>query len=491
MKERNIYMDISQRTKGDILIGVVGAVRTGKSTFIRRFMESIVLPNLEESSDKMRIIDELPQSAAGTMIMTTQPRFVPNEAAEVVLGEAKMNVRLIDCVGYMVKGARGYLDEDEPRMIKTPWYEEEIPFEEAADVGTKKVISEHSTIGIVVTTDGSITDIPRESYIEAEERTVKELKALKKPFIIVLNCIEPQSERCKKLRSELENKYGVAVVAVNALNMDKNDVENIFSKLLCEFPITKLNINLPAWVKALCSEHPLMEDMIQKTKEGIKGIEKINDADKIIAHLKTSGYAGKEISKRIYLGSGTVDIDVQLKEGLFYEVLSGECGIEISDDKALLITLKEMSEAKKRYDKVKCALEQVQTAGYGIVEPDIENFELLEPEMIKQGGRYGVKIAAEAPCVHMVRVDVKTEVSPIVGSQEQSEEMIKHISSEITEDENKIWDINILGKTLKEMVKEGFLNKVDAMPEEAKFKMREMLTKMTNEQNGGMLCILI
>lgn len=492
MENLNLYQDIANRTEGDIYVGVVGPVRTGKSTFIKRFMDLLVIPNIENSYKKERARDELPQSAAGKTIMTTEPKFVPNEAVEITLeGNLKLKTRLVDCVGYLVNNALGYMEDDVPRMVKTPWAEEEIPFETAAEMGTKKVITEHSTIGILVTTDGSITDIPREDYIEAEERVVSELKALNKPFIIVLNTDNPYSEYAKALAQKLEEKYNVSVLPTDCANLKLEDINNIFGKILYEFPIEQININFPRWIEGLADTHPLKKELYQEIKEAFSNIKVIKQIQNSINLIQKTEIINSTSLEEIQLGTGTVNVCITLKEELFYQVLTEISGVDVSNEGDLFSIITDLAGVKKEYDKIAYALNEVKQKGYGIVSPSMDELILDEPEMVKQGSRFGVKLRAKAPSIHMIRADIETEVSPIVGSEKQSEELVNYLLSEFESDPKKIWKSNIFGKSLHELVNEGLQNKLCRMPEDAQEKIQETLERIVNEGSGGLICIIL
>ncbi len=487
-----VYQDIAKRTDGDIYVGVVGPVRTGKSTFIKRFMDLLVIPNINNEYKRERALDELPQSASGRTIMTTEPKFIPNEAVEIVLGEnIKLKARMVDCVGYLVDNAIGYLEDDMPRMVKTPWSEDEIPFEQAAEIGTKKVIEEHSTIGILVTTDGTITDIPREDYIEAEARVVNELKALNKPFVIVLNSAESNSDYTKELARKLEEKYSVPVIPTDCSTLNLDDINNIFDKILYEFPIERINLNFPHWVDSLPYEHWLKKELYSQIKDAFKDVRLLKQIDTGLSKIKSTEIINKTIVDEILLGSGNVNISVQLMDDLFYKVLTEISGIEISNEGDLFSTITTLANTKKEYDKISYALEEVKAKGYGIVTPSMEELILDEPEMVKQGSRFGVKLKAKAPSIHMIRADIETEVSPIVGSEKQSEELVNYLLSEFESDPQKIWESNIFGKSLHELVNEGLQNKLCRMPEDAQEKLQETLERIVNEGSGGLICIIL
>lgn len=492
MENLGIYEDIATRTDGDIYVGVVGPVRTGKSTFIKNFMDLLVIPNIENTYKKERAKDELPQSAAGRTIMTTEPKFVPNEAIEITVGEnLKLKTRLVDCVGYLVNNALGYMEDEAPRMVKTPWSEEEIPFETAAEIGTRKVIQEHSTIGILVTTDGTITEIPREDYVEAEERVVRELKELNKPFVIVLNTDAPNSDSAKQLAKELEEKYNTPVLPTNCVNLGEEDINNIFSKVLYEFPIERVNINLPRWIESLDYENPLKVELYKEIKESFKGIKLLREINDGISGIQKTEIIQKTTVESINLGSGSITVDITMKEELFYKVLTEISGVEVQNEGDLFVTITEMAKVKKEYDKIACALDEVKRKGYGIVTPSMDELILDEPEMVKQGSRYGVKLKAKAPSIHMIRAEIETEVSPIVGSEKQSEELVNSLLSDFSNDPLKIWESNIFGKSLHELVNEGLQNKLYKMPEDAQSKLQETLERIINEGSGGLICIIL
>ncbi len=492
MESLEIYQDIAKRTDGDIYVGVVGPVRTGKSTFIKRFMEELVLPNIDNTYKKERAIDELPQSASGKTIMTTEPKFIPNEAVSITVGEnVKMRVRLVDCVGYLVNNAIGYLEDDMPRMVKTPWSEEEMPFEKAAEIGTKKVIEEHSTIGILITTDGSITDIERKDYIEAEERVANELKAINKPFVILLNSNNPRSEECRNLVNELENKYKASVVPVNCTELESNDMEEIFSKLLYEFKISQVNIRFPGWVDGLESSNNLKVELYKSVKDAFYSVDKLKDVNDAICKLKEIEIISKAEAENIELGTGEVTVSINLNDELFYNVLTDLTGVEIQNEVKLFEVITEFSKIKKKFDKMEYALHEVKEKGYGIVSPTIDDLILDEPEIVKQGSKYGVKLKAKAPSIHMIQINTETEVSPIVGSEKQSEDLLKYLLSEFENDKQKIWESNIFGKNLHELVNEGLQNKLTKMPEDAQYKIRDTLERIVNEGSGGLICIIL
>lgn len=492
MENSNLYQDIQSRTDGDIYVGVVGPVRTGKSTFIKRFMDLLVIPNIENEYKKERAKDELPQSAGGRTIMTTEPKFVPNEAVQINLGDnLKFKARLVDCVGYLVNNAIGYLEDDVPRMVKTPWSEEEIPFERAAEIGTKKVIDEHSTIGILITTDGSFSDIPREDYIEAEERVVNELKALNKPFVIVLNSSEPSSEYTTQLAEKLEEKYGVSVLPLNCSELDIEDINNMFSKILYEFPIEQINLSLPKWVNTLDDSHWLKQSLYSDIKNSFSNIRVLKEVKPCVDNISSTDVINNSVLQEINLGNGNINISIELKDNLFYQILSDMTGVNISDEGDLFSVLTSFAQTKKEYDKISYALESAKATGYGIVTPGMEDLILDEPEMVKQGSKFGVKLKATAPSLHIVKANIETEVSPIVGSEKQSEELVNYLLSEFESDPQKIWESNIFGKNLHELVNEGLQNKLSRMPEDAQGKLQETLERIVNEGSGGLICIIL
>ena len=492
MEKSSLYQDIAKRTDGDIYVGVVGPVRTGKSTFIKNFMDLLVIPNIDNEYKKERAKDELPQSAGGKTIMTTEPKFVPNEAIEITLdNNLKFKTRLVDCVGYLVDNAIGYLEDDMPRMVKTPWSEEEIPFEQAAEIGTKKVIEEHSTIGILVTTDGSVTDIPREDYIKAEERVVSELKALNKPFIILLNSSEPNSSYTQELAEKLSNKYQNSVLPINCSNLSIDDINTMFSKILYEFPTEQISIKFPRWVDGLDFNHPVKAELFNELKDAFSDIKVLKDVSSCFNKINQTDIISRTSIDNIELGSGNVRVTIDLKEELFYQILSEITGVTVENEGDLFSIISELSSAKKKYDKIAYALEEVNAKGYGIVTPSIDDLVLEEPEMVKQGSRFGVKLKATAPSIHMIKTNVTTEVSPIVGSEKQSEELVNYLLSGFENDPKQIWESNIFGKSLHELVNEGLQTKLSKMPEEAQLKLQETLERIVNEGSGGLICIIL
>lgn len=491
MENFNVYKDIEARTNGEIYIGVVGPVRTGKSTFITKMMELLVLPNIGDENEKIRVTDELPQSGAGRSIMTTQPRFVPGEAIEVNIDDkAKMHVRMVDCVGYLIAGAIGQEEGDAPRMVKTPWFDYEVPFEKAAEIGTKKVIDEHATVGVVMTTDGTITDLPREAYVEAEERAIDELKKIGKPFIIVLNSANPSSSAAEELREQLQEKYGVSVALMDVLGMQREDVSTLLSELLYEFPVRQINYHISSWLCSMGPEHWLLSDVLEKLKVASGDVTAMKDFAALTVPFEDADYVDRVAIEDIQLGSGQINIELEVKRDLFYQILGEECGQEIKDDSHLVEVVKSLVEAKRQYDKIEGAMAEVQSRGYGVVQPVLSEMQLEKPELVQQGSKFGVRLRASAPSMHIVKVDVQTEVSPIVGTEEQSQDFLNHLLEEYDKGE-AIWQTDIFGKTLYDIIREGLSQKMGNLPEDAREKMRETLFRMVNEGDGGMLCILL
>lgn len=492
MTNTSIYNSIATRTGGDIYIGVVGPVRTGKSTLIKRFMDVLVLPNLEENALKQRARDELPQSSSGRTIMTTEPKFIPENAAELQIdGSSKLSVRLIDCVGYIVPAAIGYIENNQPRMVKTPWFEKEIPFNMAAEIGTKKVITEHSTIGIVVTTDGTVGDIERGEYADAEERVINELKEIKKPFVVLLNSLNPENEQCLKLASELKEKYGVAVMPVNCRTLSKKELEDILTAVLYEFPIKEMQIDFPLWITSLEKSHPLRQELMGSVRKNAELIKKVRDAKAFTLSVSESECVNSCSVKEVDLASGCVKVEIATPRELFYSVLKEKTGIEIENEQQLMDKIVELTGIKKDYERFDTALKEVEATGYGIVMPTMDELSLEEPEIMKQGGRYGVRLKASAPSIHMLKANITTEVAPIVGTESQSEELIMYLLKEFEEDPSKIWQSNIFGKTLDSLVNEGLHNKLYKMPGDARMKLQETLERVINEGCSGLICIIL
>ena len=492
MEGQNIYDVISRRTNGDIYIGVVGPVRTGKSTFIKRFMDTLVIPNIDSEYRRERATDELPQSSAGRPIMTTEPNFIPEQAVSITVnGTANLNVRLIDCVGYIVPSALGYIENNAPRMVKTPWFEEEVPFNMAAELGTQKVITEHSTIGLVVTTDGSITEIPREEYAEAEERVVNELKAIHKPFVVLLNSLNPTSSGVLQLSAELEKKYGVPVCPVNCLDMNEAEIRRILEKVLFEFPVREIGIELPRWLTSLDKTHPIRKAIFDSIRDSAASLSRISQIPSMVEDIAACEYLDNAKMVGVELGRGSSEIAVSIKPGLFYQILGEATGLPVADESELMATMTELAEMKKRYMKIKDALDEVEATGYGIVMPELEEMSMEEPEIIKQSGRYGIRLRAEAPSIHMLKANITTEVSPIVGSEKQSEELVSYLLRDFEDDPEKIWESNIFGTSLYGLVNEGLHNKLYRMPADARMKLKETVERIINEGCSGLICIIV
>lgn len=492
MEDFNIYKDIAERTQGDIYVGVVGPVRTGKSTFIKRFMDLMVIPNIENSYKKERAKDELPQSGSGKTIHTTEPKFVPNEAVEIALEEGlKLKVRLVDCVGYIVKGALGYIEENNPKMVNTPWFDYEIPFEDAAEIGTRKVITDHSTIGLVVTTDGSITGIEREDYIEAEERVITELKSINKPFIVILNTNNPNSTETMELKKSMELKYNVAVEIMDVQKMDQGSIQKLFKKVLKEFPVKEINIDMPEWIEKLEGSHWLKSNFINIIKSMCENIFKVRDIKECLnSNSGEEVFAQSEVTE-MNLGNGTARVNMKPKDGIFYKILSELCDTEIESESHLIDLVKDLHYAKVEYDKVSEALKDVKDTGYGLVAPQLAEMKFEEPEIVKHGSKYGIKLKASAPSLHLIKADIETEISPIMGSEKETEELMKSLLNQFENDPSKLWQSNMFGKSLEVLVKEGLQNKLYKMPEDVQVKIQKTLQKIINEGNGGLICIIL
>ena len=492
MTSTSIYEDIAARTGGDIYIGVVGPVRTGKSTFIKKFMDTLVIPNIDGDYQKERANDELPQSAGGRTIMTTEPKFVPEKGVKIELdNNVSMNVRLIDCVGYIVPSSYGYIEDDAPRMVMTPWFEEPVPFNMAAEFGTKKVITEHSTIGLVITTDGSISDIPREEYAEAEERVISELKEINKPFVVLMNSMYPYSDSAKETAKEIAEKYDVAVKPVNCLELSEQDIIDILTETLYEFPIKEIKIKFPMWITALNNEHWLQKEMFSSILNCSESVSKVSDISvftKKLSGCKNVTYCTVD---DVNLGTGSATVIADVGRDLFYTILKESTGVEINNEQQLMKEIIEFSNIKKEYYRFKNALDEVEATGYGIVMPEIDELSLEEPEIVKQGGRYGVRLRASAPSIHMMKANITTEVSPIVGSEKQSEDLVMYLLNEFEEEPTKIWDSNIFGKSLHELVNEGLHTKLARMPMDARMRLQETLERVINEGCSGLICIIL
>lgn len=490
MDSFQVYRDMKARTNGEIYIGVVGPVRTGKSTFIKRFMDLLVLPNMTDEHARERTKDELPQSASGTTIMTTEPKFVPKEAASVRLSDdVEVKIRLIDCVGFMVEGASGHIENDTERQVKTPWFEYEIPFTKAAAIGTQKVIHDHATIGFVVTTDGSVTDLPRENYIEAEEKTVRELKTIGKPFVILLNCKKPYSEETRTLQNELEQKYGASVVPVNCEQMKPEDIHEIMRQVLYEFPITEAEFYIPKWVEMLSREHRIKKDLLEQVRSVMTDLE---DVRSIVAkEMNTdSSYIKDMTVEQIEMDTGKVRIQIRYEQSYYYEVLSELTGTQIKGEYELISTVKELASMREELSSLKDAFTNVKMKGYGVVTPSKEDIRLEEPVIIKQGSKFGVKIRSEAPSIHMIRANIETEIAPIVGSEKQAQDLADYIKKE-SETPEGVWGTNIFGKTVEELVMDGMKNKIAMIGDESQIKLQDSMQKIVNDTNGGLVCIII
>lgn len=492
MAEHSIYEDISKRTNGDIYIGVVGPVRTGKSTFIKRFMESLVLPNISEGYSRERARDEMPQSAAGKTVMTTEPKFIPDEAVKITLdGCSNLNVKMIDCVGYVVPEALGTIEDGQPRMVRTPWRDEPMPFIEAAELGTHKVITEHATIGMLVTTDGSIGDISRESYVEAEERIVRELRQMGKPFAVILNSARPTSEQAVALAYELEAKYQAPVALVSCMDLDAEDIRHILELVLHEFPATEIKISMPEWTTALDPSHRIKQSLMASIHKCAGRVHKVGDIREAFEDLGENEYVKNVTLEEINLGNGCARVSVSMADGLYYDVISELTGFEINGEEALIQLLRQLSQMKERYDRVSAALDEAENRGYGIVMPDVSDLKLADPEIVKQSGGYGVRLKASAQSIHMIRANIETEINPIVGTEQQSEDLVKYMLKEFEEEPQQIWQSNMFGKTLYELVNEGLHSKLEHMPEASRTKLSETLERIINEGSGGLICIIL
>ena len=492
MQKFDVYDDISKRTGGDIYVGVVGPVRTGKSTFISKFVEKLILPNISNKLQKQIATDEMPQSADGKAIMTTQPKFIPANSVKVQFkNKSSANIRLVDCVGYLVDGATGHLEDGKERLVKTPWSDNEISFEKAAEIGTKKVISDYSTIGIVVTTDGSIGEISRDKFVPAEERVVRELKELGKPFIILLNSKNDTSNTTLKLADDMQNKYGVPVICKNILNLDIDDINVLMEKILLEFPMNNINVKLPSWMQTLSPDSPIIEEVIKGFKDNSNAVTKMKDFGAFDDTFIESEYFMPVNLSEIKLGEGVCEYEVVAKDGVFYKVLSSESGEDISDEKDLMSFVKSFSKSRRHYDKVKDALREAEENGYGVVVPTVDEMDLQEPVLVKQGGNYGVKLKASAPSLHIMKINVETEVAPLVGTEKQGEDLCNYLMKRFEDNPKEIWKTDMFGKSLHDLVNEGLNGKIYSMPKDAQGKMRKTITKIVNENKGGVICILL
>lgn len=488
----NIYEDIARRTQGDIYIGVVGPVRTGKSTFIRKFMETLVIPNMDNEYKRERALDEIPQSGSGKTIMTVEPKFVPADGAEIKIRDnVSMKVRMIDCVGYIVDGALGHEEDGRQRLVSTPWSSEAMPFEKAAEIGTKKVIRDHSTIGIVIITDGTVTGIERRNYLYPEERVISELKSLNKPFAIVLNTLYPEREETLELKRGLEEKYEMPVLPLNIVDMNEADIEKVMETVLFDFPVREININLPQWVEGLEKNHWVKNNIIFSLKESISTIDKIRDVDSIVRSFVDLDFLDKTYLDNVELGEGIVNIKLETKQDLFYNVLEEKSGFRIDGDYQLLGLLSKLAKVKTEYDKVEQALIDVRTKGYGLVPPSLDELTLAEPEIVKQGKQYGVKLRATAPSLHLIRADIATEVSPVVGTEKQGEELVKYLLDGFESNPSEIWKSNMFGMSLHDLVKEQLQNKLYMMPEDVRIKMQKTLQRIINEGSANVITIIL
>ncbi len=492
MENFDVMKDIAQRTGGDIYLGVVGPVRTGKSTFIKRFMDLLVLPNILDYNARERAQDEMPQSGAGRTIMTSEPKFIPAEAVSITIQEGvDVSVRLIDCVGYSVPGALGFEEEDGPRMVSTPWFEEPIPFQEAAEIGTRKVIADHSTIGLVVISDGKITDLPRENYLEAEKRVITELQELGKPFIILLNCGDPHSPASLSLAEEITKEYNVGVIPVNAAQMSYDDLIFILSEALYEFPVTEVNITLPRWVEEIEPGHWLRQSFEDTVRNAVMEVRRIRDIDNLVDALNQCDIVASANLQGLNLGSGEAAVNVGAAEGLFNQILSEYAGREIEGEHTLLEIIRDYSKANREWCKVSDAIEDARKGGYGVVTPTLAEMYLEEPDLVRQGGRFGVKLRATAPSYHIIRANIATEITPLFGTEKQCEDLVHYILSEFEEDPQKLWNTNLFGKSLHEVVQEGIQGKICRMPNNAQEKLQETLQRIINDGGGGLICIII
>ena len=491
MEKLDIIKSITERTGGELYLGVVGAVRTGKSTFIKKVIENLVVPNIEDEYEKKRALDEIPQSAQGKTIMTTEPKFVPSNGAKINFGDFSTNIRLVDCVGYVIPNSKGYEDENGPRMVRTPWYDEEIPFIEAAEVGTEKVIKDHSSIGIVVTTDGSIGELTRNDYIEAEERVVSELKELGKPFIVVLNSTHPMVAETERLAESLQDKYNVPVMPISIENMTERDIYSILREALYEFPVIDVKVDMPDWVACLSPDNWLKKIYIDKIRESVVEIDKLRDVDNITSHFLDSEYIEKAYLSNVDTSTGEVTITLKVPNNLFNDILKDIIGVDVTNKASLLNLFQEYNVAKKEYDQIKNALKMVKEVGYGVAAPSLEDMKLDTPEIIKQGSRYGIKLKAMAPSIYMFRVDVDSTFEPIIGSELQSKELINYIMRDYDNDPSSIWKSEIFGRSLDVIVKEGIQSKLVHTPENARFKLQQTLTKLVNKGSGNLFAIVI
>ncbi|HHY45633.1 MAG TPA: stage IV sporulation protein A [Firmicutes bacterium] len=492
MEKFDIFMDIARRTNGDIYIGVVGPMRVGKSTFIRQFMELFVLPNLTGEYDRERTIDSMPQAGSGRTVTTVEPKFIPEDAVPVDISDSlSLNVKMVDCTGYPVEGAVGYMDGDEPRMVRTPWFEEPVPFVQAAELGTEKVIADHSTIGIVVTSDGSIVDLPRESYVEAERKVVEKLTELGKPFVIVLNCRDPYSKEVSDLATEMEGEYGVPVIPANCLDLNHDDITLIMEQVLYEFPLKDMTVRIPKWVQMLSTSHWLRSKIDGDIRNAVSKVKRVRDIDACVMMLQASDNIAKVTVDKVDMATGTATLDLEVRDDAFLKVMSERAGTTVNDKADLLNLVGELAVAKKTYDKLHLALQELEETGYGIVEPTLDDMTFEEPEMVKQGRNYGVRLRARGPAIHMIRTEIETTVSPVIGTEEQGEELVSYLAEKFEDDPRKIWSTDLFGKPLRDLVLDGVTTKIARMPEHARHKMQETLGRVVNEGSGGLICIIL
>lgn len=492
MEKFDIFMDIARRTNGDIYIGVVGPMRVGKSTFIRQFMELFVLPNITDPYDKQRTIDSLPQAGSGRTVMTVEPKFIPEESVPVdVKDNLSINVKMIDCTGYPVEGAVGYTEGGEPRLVRTPWFEEPVPFAQAAELGTEKVISDHSTIGIVVTTDGSIVDLPRESYVEAEKRVAEKLSGLGKPFVIVLNCRDPYSKEVSDLATQMEGEYGVPVIPANCQELNHDDITLIMEQVLYEFPVKDMTVRVPKWVQLLSASHWLRSEIEADIRDAVASVKRVRDIDSCVMMLQSGDHVSKVAVEKVDMATGTASLSLEASEDAFMQVVSENAGLTVTDKADVLNLVGDLVVAKKTYDKMQLALRELEETGYGIVEPTLSDMVFEEPEMVKQGRNYGVRLKAKGPAIHLIKTEIETTVSPVIGTEEQGEELVSYLMEKFEDDPKKIWATDLFGKSLKDLVLDGITTKIARMPESARGKMQETLTRVVNEGSGGLICIIL
>ncbi len=491
MNKEEIIKSIATRTGGDIYLGAVGAVRTGKSTFIKKVVETLVIPNITDEFERKRTLDELPQSSGGKTIMTIEPKFIPNNVAKIKVDELECNIRLVDCVGYVIENAKGYEDENGPRMVKTPWYNDEIPFIEAAEIGTEKVIKDHSTIGVVVTTDGSITDFEREDYIKAEEKVIKELITINKPFIVVLNSTHPNDPQTQALAKDMRNNYGVPVLPMDVLSMNERDVTDILREALYEFPVLEVSVDMPEWIGVLNSNHYVKKSYVKKIKESVVEVDKLRDVDTILEHFNDCEYISKAYMSKVDPSTGILNIRLDAPYELFNTVLNEMIGVDITSKASLLSMFQDYKESKAEYDQIKYALKMVKATGYGVATPSLSDMTLDTPEVTKQGNRYGIKLKAKAPSIHMIRVDVESSFEPIIGTEVQSKELIDYIMKDSKNDPNSIWSSEIFGRSLDQIVQETIQSKINMMPENIQFKLQQTMSKIVNKGSGNLIAIVI